>query len=198
MAWFTKCPKTIEIRFLGFFICLSLDCETGGATASRYWQSKFGKRASYWYQFHFPWLFPDFLLNFKISRAIWKCTDFSWLFKIFTFSWFFLTCGNPEWVPWTPKQWNLYTPSPCTEANHLTDRVILMTSQCWWRHNLPGCLAKQSVHHADSGTSSASPRDLVPRRWISWRTWRSLEAPRHHGRNIGTEIWKLSNLISMG
>ena len=68
------------------------------ATPSWHWQSKFGMRPSYWYQFHFPDFFLTFWWISKFPDPYENLLTFSWLFKIFTFSWLFPDLWEPCWM----------------------------------------------------------------------------------------------------
>ena len=61
-------------------------------TPSWHWQSKFGMRPSYWYQFHFSWLFVEFQNFLTHMKIYWLFPDF---LRFSLFPDFFLTCGNP-------------------------------------------------------------------------------------------------------
>ena len=85
----------MEIRFLIFLIFLSGDCETWQPHHDTHSQKlEWGLHSDINSIFRdFSWHFEEFQ-NF-LTHSMWKFTDFSWLFKIFTFSWPFPDLWEP-------------------------------------------------------------------------------------------------------
>ena len=85
MAWFTKCPKTIKNTFPDFLF-LSGDCETVQTH-----HDTDSQNLEWGIHTDINSVFPDFFLTFwwisKFPDPYENFLTFSWLFKIFTFSW---------------------------------------------------------------------------------------------------------------